>query len=300
MIRAIIVDDEPLMVRKFVRLAKNISDLDVVGRFTDAESAIAFSRDNEIEAAFLDVEMPDMDGFELAHRLKEIRSDVLIVPVTAYESYIFEANRVGVDYYVVKPYTTEVLEKMMGRLRLIAGRQGKSIYIQTFGRFVVKKDGKPVPLTGKAKEILALVVTRCGKEIGNEEIYSTIWEDRPCDNESMGVYYNALRRLRNSLEKYGLDDLLISTARWADGQHGPVRLRFLRVERRDDGLQKPIRGRIPLRILLGRASNRRADLSFAPPLILSANGRRARIRKIGLSGLIPSETIQLPRFCPVL
>ena len=101
----------------------------------------------------------------------------------------------------------------MGRLRLIAGRQGKSIYIQTFGRFVVKKDGKPVPLTGKAKEILALVVTRCGKEIGNEEIYSTIWEDRPCDNESMGVYYNALRRLRNSLEKYGLDDLLISTAR---------------------------------------------------------------------------------------
>ena len=122
MIRVIIVDDEPLMVRKFVRLAKNISDLDVVGRFTDAESAIAFSRDNEIEAAFLDVEMPDMDGFELAHRLKEIRSDILIVPVTAYESYIFEANRVGVDYYVVKPYTTEVLEKMMGRLRLIAGR----------------------------------------------------------------------------------------------------------------------------------------------------------------------------------
>ena len=53
MIRAIIVDDEPLMVRKFVRLTKNISDLDVVGHFTDAESAIAFSRDNEIEAAFL-------------------------------------------------------------------------------------------------------------------------------------------------------------------------------------------------------------------------------------------------------
>jgi len=268
MIRAIIVDDEPLMVRKFVRLAKNISDLDVVGHFTDAENAIAFSRDNEIEAAFLDVEMPDMDGFELAHRLKEIRSDVLIVPVTAYESYIFEANRVGVDYYVVKPYTTEVLEKMMGRLRLIAGRQGKSIYIQTFGRFVVKKDGKPVPLTGKAKEILALVVTRCGKEIGNEEIYSTIWEDRPCDNESMGVYYNALRRLRNSLEKYGLNDLLISTARGQMANTDLFDCDFY--EWKDDGLQKPIRGRIPLRILLGRASNRRADLSFAPPLILGA------------------------------
>ena len=209
--RAIIVDDEPLMVRKFVRLASGITDLNIVGQFSDAEEALDYVQGNEIEAAFIDVEMPGMDGIELAGCLREIRPDILIVPVTAYEGYIFEANQIGVDYYVVKPYTTTVLEEMMDRLRLIAGRQGKEVFIQTFGRFLVKKNGKPVPLSGKAKEILALVVTRRGREVSNEEIYRTIWEDRPCDNDSMGVYYNALKRLRDTLAKAELSELLVST-----------------------------------------------------------------------------------------
>jgi len=211
--RAIIVDDEPLMVRKFVCLASGIPDLNVVGQFTDAAEALDFACDHEIEVAFLDVEMPGMGGMELARRLREVRDDIMIVPITAYEGYIFEANQIGVDYYVVKPYAAAVLEEMMERLRLIAGRQGKDVYIQTFGRFLVKKDGKPVPLSGKAKEILALVVTRRGREISSEEIYRTIWEDRPCDNASMGVYYNAVRRLRDALSKAGLSDLLFSTTR---------------------------------------------------------------------------------------
>lgn len=211
--RAIIVDDEPLMVGKFMRLTAGIPDLDIVGRFNGAEEAIGFMDENDVELAFLDVEMPGMDGIELAIRLREIRPDMLIVLITAHEAYIQESNRIGVDYYIIKPYSTAVLETMMDKLRLLANRQRKDIYIQMFGRFLVRKGGVPVPLTGKAKEILALVVTRHGREISNEEIYRTIWEDRPCDNVSMGVYYNALRRLKQSLARAGLDGLLVSTAR---------------------------------------------------------------------------------------
>lgn len=210
--RAIIVDDEPLMLRKFVRMTEDIPDLEVVGQFEDPEEALAFAIENDVDVAFLDIEMPGMDGIELAERLREVRGDMLIVPVTAHEGYIYESNRIGADYYVVKPYTVQVLQTMMEKLRFLAGRQDKDVYIQTFGRFLVRKDGKPVTLTGKAKEILALVVTRRGKEISNEEIYSTIWEGRPCDNASMGVYYNALKRLKQSLEKAGLEGLLVSTA----------------------------------------------------------------------------------------
>lgn len=211
--RAIIVDDEPLMIRKFERLTAGIRDLHIVGRFEDAAEAVEYVRENPAEVAFLDVEMADMDGILLAKRLREIHRDILIVFVTAYDAYIREANEIGGDDYIIKPYTREVLEMMMARLRLLAGRQHKDIYVQMFGRFVVFKDGRPVKLIGKAKEILALIISRRGKEISNEELYSTVWEGRPYSNTCMSVYYNAIRRLKNALAAAGAGGLLISTAR---------------------------------------------------------------------------------------
>ncbi len=211
--RAIIVDDEPMMIRKFVRLTKGIPNLNIVGQFESPLEALDFVKNNSIELAFLDIEMPEMNGFTLVRELRAVRKDILIVFVTAYDEYILEFNTIGGDYYIVKPYTKETLEIMMDKLQMLALRQEKEVYIQTFGRFLVRKNGEPVQLTGKAKEILALVVTRRGKEISNEEIYSTIWETRPYSNEHMSVYYNALRRLKKTLKNAGLDELLVSTTR---------------------------------------------------------------------------------------
>ena len=107
----------------------------------------------------------------------------------------------------------KTLEMAMERIRLISRRQHKELYIQTFGRFLVMRDGVPLPLTGKAKEILALVVTRRGKEISNEEIYSTLWEGREYSNANMSVLYNALHRLKKALKEANCENLLISTTR---------------------------------------------------------------------------------------
>ena len=214
--RAIIVDDEPLMLRRFVRLSSDITDLNIVGQFESAQKALAFAENNPFEAAFLDVAMPIKNGVELAKDLRRIRPDLIIVFVSASDEYLWDFNQIGGDYYIIKPYSKETLEMTMERLRLLLHRQHKDVFIQTFGRFLVLKNGKPIPLTGKAKEILALIVTRRGKEISNEEIYSTVWEDRPYGNKEMTVYYNALSRLKQVLKEEKLEGLLISTQR---GQH---------------------------------------------------------------------------------
>ena len=211
--RAIIVDDECLMIRKFVRLTADIEDLNIVGKFEEAEKAIKYVSENPVEAAFLDIEMPKINGIELARKLRELKNNILIVFITAHDAYIRDANEINEDHYIIKPYTKETLENVMGKLRLLSVRLHKEIYIQTFGRFLVRKNGLPVCLTGKAKEILALIVTKRGKEISNEEIYSTIWEGRPYNNVYMSVYYNALRRLRQALHAAGIEDLLVSTPR---------------------------------------------------------------------------------------
>jgi len=211
--RAIVVDDEFLMLRRFVRLSEGIPDLDIVGQFGSAEEALSYAKRHPIEVAFLDVAMPVTNGVELARALRAIRPDILIVFVSAYDDYLWDFNQIGGDYYILKPYSRETLEMAMERVRLLAHRQRKTLYIQTFGRFLVLKEGKPLPLTGKAKEILALVVSRQGREVGNEEIYGTIWENRPYGNVEMTVYYNALRRLKDALKKAGISELLISTPR---------------------------------------------------------------------------------------
>lgn len=211
--RAIVVDDELLMLRKFERLCVGIEDVRLEGKFESAAAALAFAAEHTFEIAFLDVAMPGMNGITLAKKLREIRPDVLIVFVSAYDEYLWDFNQIGGDYYIIKPYRQETIEMAMEKLRLLAQRQKKGIYIQTFGRFTVFRNDAPLRLTGKAKEILALIVMHRGKEISNEELYSTIWENRPYGNVEMTVYYNALRRLKRALKEEDLEDLLVSTQR---------------------------------------------------------------------------------------
>ena len=158
--KAIIVDDEPIMLRKFMRISRDIQDIELVGCFGDAVSAVQYMNEHPVELVFLDIEMPITNGLDLAVQLKEIRPDLLVVFITAYDNYVREFNEINGDYYLVKPYTLQTLEHAMEKLRLLKKRQRKELYIQTFGRFIVMHGENVVPLTGKAKEILALTVLK--------------------------------------------------------------------------------------------------------------------------------------------
>lgn len=211
--RGIIVDDEPLMITAFMRISKDIQELEITGMFEFAEDAIEYANGNMFEIAFLDVELPGINGVECAKKLREKNPELLIVFISAYEEYLRESNLIGGDDYILKPYKKETLEKTMEKMRLLVQRLKKRVYVQMFGRFMLIKDGVPIPLSGKAKEILALILVKRGKEISNETIYRTIWEMREYSNVHMKVYYNALKRLRDVLEKYELQNIIFSTVR---------------------------------------------------------------------------------------
>lgn len=211
--RAILVDDEAIMLRSFMRNSEGIDEINVIAQFQSAEEAILFAEDNKFELAILDVRLPRMDGIQLAVRLRKMIPDLLVVFISAYDEYIRNFNEIGGDYYIIKPYKKETIKMMAEKMSLLAGRFKKKIYIQMFGRFNVLKDGMPVKISGKTKEILALVAVQRGKEISNEEIYNTIWENRGYSNENMKVYYNALSRLKRALAEAGCSELLLSTQR---------------------------------------------------------------------------------------
>ena len=211
--RTIVVDDEPLMLKSFMRCSAEVPEINVIAQFENPEKALAFAKDNPFELAVLDIQMPKMSGIDLAVKLRELYPELLVVFISAFDEYVRDSNAIGGDDYIVKPYKKETIERMARKMALLSKRQQKDIYLQMFGRFNILKNGVPLSIQGKTKEILALIACRHGKEISNEEIYSTIWEGREYSNEHMKTYFNALGRLKKLLAENGVENLIVSTAR---------------------------------------------------------------------------------------
>jgi len=113
MIRAWLIDDEALARKRLKRLLEETGKVEVVGVSPDGEDAVTRLRDTSVDALFLDIEMPGMNGFEVLNRL-EIKPPVVFT--TAYDQYAvkaFEAN--GIDY-LLKPISAEALHRAIARL----------------------------------------------------------------------------------------------------------------------------------------------------------------------------------------
>ena len=154
--RVMIVDDERLALRQFALETEDVPGVDVAGAFTNPLEALQFLRENPVDAAFLDIEMPEMNGIVLAEKMREIMPDLVVVFITGYEQYTLDALKIKADYYLTKPYDTKDIREVLERAKLLSARQKKRVYIRTFGRFDVFIDGQAVYFSNtKAKELLA-------------------------------------------------------------------------------------------------------------------------------------------------
>lgn len=96
----IIVDDEPLAVRLLVSYAEKTPDLNLLASFTNSISAINAIKAQQPDLLFLDIQMPNIDGMELAHSLPEATR---VVFTTAFKEYAFESYEVNALDFLLKP-----------------------------------------------------------------------------------------------------------------------------------------------------------------------------------------------------
>jgi len=113
MLRAYIVDDEALAMRRLTRLLEATGRVEIVGSATDPEEAIAFLTGHPVDALFLDVQMPGLTGFQLLERLGR---DVPVVFTTAYDRYALNAFDVSSIDYLLKPIEPERLTRALDKL----------------------------------------------------------------------------------------------------------------------------------------------------------------------------------------
>lgn len=148
--------------------------------FRSGADALAFTAQTPCTVAFLDIEMRDMNGLELARRLKDLHGSTNIVFVTGYNEYAIDAFAVHASDYLLKPATVEKVHEAMENLRTPPSHMGsgKRVRMQCFGNFEVFVDGVPLRFTRRqTKEFLALLVDRKGAVMNTEQICATLFED---------------------------------------------------------------------------------------------------------------------------
>ena len=112
----LVVDDHKIIVEEMIADIEDLNDNYICHGYHSAKEALESAKESHYDVAILDIEMPEMSGIELAGKLREIRSDIMIVFITAYDEYIHDANEINGDHYIVKPYTKETLNNVMAKL----------------------------------------------------------------------------------------------------------------------------------------------------------------------------------------
>ena len=212
--KTILVDDELWMLQQFREECSGLSDIEIVGEFSFAEDALAFAENNLVEFALLDIEMPGMNGVELAKELRRLYPEVIIVFVTGHKEYLSDFIDMKADYYVLKPYGEKEVRDVLQRAVLYSARLKKHIEIRTFGPFTVFVDGRPLHFSSsKAKELFALLVQKQGAVLTPQEALDCIWEGREYNKGKTSVYRVTLTRLQDILDDAGIGGVLRSTQR---------------------------------------------------------------------------------------
>jgi DNA-binding LytR/AlgR family response regulator len=115
-LRVLAVDDEPPALDELAYLLRADPRVDAVHTAGDATGALRILRDTDIDAVFLDIRMPGLDGMELARVLSRFAKPPAVVFVTAYDDRAVEAFELGVVDYVRKPVQVERLAESLRRI----------------------------------------------------------------------------------------------------------------------------------------------------------------------------------------
>ena len=116
-VKVIIADDEPGILLLLRSILRELEGALVVGTAENANDAIKLVEEQCPDLAFLDIELPDMKGIELAEKMREIKPDLTIVYVTAHQEYTLDAFKLYAFDYILKPIDQERVKATFRRIQ---------------------------------------------------------------------------------------------------------------------------------------------------------------------------------------
>jgi len=122
-IQAVVIDDEPLAREELVHLLEGLGQIELVGEAANGIDALELIQAERPTLAFVDIQMPGLDGFELVKAVQQAGIELYVVFVTAYDEYALRAFEVSATDYLLKPVERQRLAQAVDKVRGQLGRQ---------------------------------------------------------------------------------------------------------------------------------------------------------------------------------
>ncbi|WP_458121823.1 LytR/AlgR family response regulator transcription factor [Paenibacillus sp. Z6-24] len=114
--RAIVVEDEFLARQELEYYIKTYSSIEIMGSFDDGLDVLKYVQNHEVDAIFLDINIPSLDGVLLAHNISKFSRKPYIIFITAYKEHAAEAFEIEAFDYILKPYSESRITSMLRKL----------------------------------------------------------------------------------------------------------------------------------------------------------------------------------------
>lgn len=213
--KLLVIDDERMAIEHLKIIFEKIQQVELndLAAFVSPSDALEWAQTERVDVAFVDIEMPEMNGLVLAEKLKTIQPHLEIVFVTAFQEYAVEAFEQYALDYLLKPVRPERMLTTLNRINTRL-KEKKSmitslerITIHLLGNLTIQKGDQDIDLkwrSGRVKELFALLLHFRKKPISKFDIVDYLWNDFP-DEKAFTHLHTTIYRLRQLIQTHQLN-----------------------------------------------------------------------------------------------
>ena len=208
------VDDHETVTRLMMKMLTDIDPKGTHFSATSAEEALEILGFGNIEVLFLDIEMPNMSGIEMAQKLEKEYPKLNVIFVTGHPEYSYQALKVHCCGFITKPIEERDIREELERLRpenhKLAVKFGKEkLTVQCGAHFRINGgDPEDIFTRDRTHEMFAYLIYRGGALCSNSEIITVMFGIQSDEKEKQDILRQYVRDMRAKLRELGAEELI--------------------------------------------------------------------------------------------